>query len=73
MVDNFDFGAGQFRSVGGGQQPAMLIFQPTGANMTTYEGKTLVVELKPGTTREQLQALTRTLNGSAVKISVREI
>ncbi|MDB5512595.1 MAG: hypothetical protein JWR08_2078 [Enterovirga sp.] len=73
MPDTFDFSAGQFRSVGGGQQAATLVFQPTGANMTTYEGKTLVIELKPGTAREQTQALTRLLNGLATRISVREI
>lgn len=73
MADAFDFSAGQFRSVGGGQQAATLVFQPTGANMTTFDEKTLVIELKPGTPREQLQALTRMLNGLAAKISVREI
>jgi hypothetical protein len=72
MSDTFEMSVGAFRAFVTPQMQ-VVAYVPTGTNLTTYKGDTLVIELVSGTDVETADTLARSLNELAVKVSIRAL
>lgn len=51
----------------------MIALQPTGADITTYQGDMYVIEFSPETAREEVELIAQKLNETMAKISIKEL